>query len=168
MRNYPLATDDEIIEQIIHSLRHYALGDIRKTSEQGLLVAAFILAACGIDHMAHHRYYKIIRNSSSEKFIAFVNEYFEGRYDGKALCNDLRSRLVHNYSVTQSFALTKGRPDWHLATDEQGMTCLNIDVFTDHIEQAFHKFTEQMRSPGDICKAALGHYKKYEVIRQKL
>lgn len=167
MHTYPPAQDEGRIEQIIHSLEHYALGDVKKASEQGLLVAAFILAACFIDQMAHHRYYRIIRGSSSEKFIAFVNAYFEGKYDGNILCNDLRSRMVHNYSVTENFSLTKGRPDWHLLTDHQGITCLNIDEFISEIERALDKLKGQMRSPGEIRKAALGHYAKYDVIRQK-
>lgn len=102
MAHQLLISDDEIIGQVIHSFEHYALGDIKKTSDQELIVAAFMLAACFIDQFAHQRYFKLI-SGTSEKFIAFVNAYFDGKHDEKSLCLDLRSRLVHNYFVTQSY-----------------------------------------------------------------
>jgi hypothetical protein len=159
--------DQEVIlSEIFYSLEMYALADIKKTADQGLIVASFILCACFIDQLSHHRYYKIIKGPS-DKFVAFVDEYFDGKYDSKKLCYDLRSRLVHNYSITENYSLSNAMPEWHLVTDEQGITWMNIMRFIHDIEAAYLKFKDDVINRVEARKAVLGHYKKYEVIRNK-
>jgi len=88
---------DQILNTIEDSFRKFALRDIQVLlhSKPPVPLAVFILCSCLIDQLSGFRF-----NSDAVKsrFIDFVNKYMSG-YNAQSLAEDLRNKLVHNYSV---------------------------------------------------------------------
>ena len=104
-----IMNEDEIIDQIEFSLRNYDLRDIKLISKQDTVIASFILCSCFIEHLCTFRY-GMTKVLNWEEFRNFVNEYLN-KYDHNKLRNDLRNKLVHNYSLGESYVLVMGYPN---------------------------------------------------------
>lgn len=159
--SYQKLTDVEVINQIIFSFKEYALGDIDKSRKENMLLASFILCACFIDQLSNHRYFK--RKVKKEKFILFVEEYFSIEYDAKCIYEELRCKLVHNYSVNSKYLLTDSEPEKHLNTYE-GKIWLHIDRFISDVSLAFYKYCDDLKTDNVIKNIALKHFHKYKVL----
>jgi hypothetical protein len=54
-----LTSDKEItIAKIISSLYNFALGDIKKSLKEDMLIGTFVLCTCLIDSLVQHRYFQ--------------------------------------------------------------------------------------------------------------
>jgi hypothetical protein len=157
-------TDAQKIDQIITGLEIYDFGDIIKSRKENMMIASFILCTCFIDHLSQHRYYK--ERFKEEKFVRFVKNYFDAKYDAEELYRDLRSKLVHNYSVNGKYLLTDGNPEDHLKM-ENGKTYINIDRFIIDSKIALQQYIYELRTDESIRTIALNHYKKYRILSQK-
>lgn len=65
------------LETIIHSLEHYALGDIRHNRSRP--IAAFILSICFIDQLSSFRYK--LRRDANKRPEDFIDDYMK-EYSG--------------------------------------------------------------------------------------
>ena len=90
-------TDDQIIDQIVHSFSKYNLRDIQEinNNELDFTIAEFILCSCLIDQLSGFRYNT---DKVGKRYKQFVKDYLPN-YNSDELYDDLRNKLVHNYSV---------------------------------------------------------------------
>ncbi|GEM_PF-1215694 len=89
--------EDAILNQIEKSFKTYALGDIRDAIDRKKSIAAFILASCFIDQMTAYRY-NPKQGEGGKRYGEFVSNYLP-KYDHLKMYEDLRCKLVHNYSI---------------------------------------------------------------------
>lgn len=131
------------IETIIHSLEHYALGDIRHNRCKP--IAAFILSMCFIDQLSSFRY-KLLRNAKKRPE-DFIEEYMK-EYSGLDLYDMFRHTLIHNYSSQGRFDIDiRGNDDVPYA-DRNGKIYINTNVFIDRLEKAFKDVVRDFREIG--------------------
>jgi hypothetical protein len=132
------------LETIIHSLEHYALGDIRHNRSKP--IAAFILSMCFIDQLSSFRY-RLLRdvNKRPEDFIGdYMKEFSE-----LDLYDMFRHSLIHNYSSLGKFDIdNRGSEDVPFAR-KKGIIYINTNVFVEYLEKAFIKVVEDFRIVGE-------------------
>jgi hypothetical protein len=157
-----MSTEKERIDLIITGLKVYDFGNILLSRNQNMMIASFILCSCFIDHLSQHRYFK--QKLKEDKFVAFIKKYLGSKYDAEELYEDLRSKLVHNYSVNGKYFLSDSDP--HLKK-ENGRTYLNIDEFIKDLKAALEKYIDELQTDEEIRKIALAHYKKYQILSER-
>jgi hypothetical protein len=129
-----------------------AVGDIKRASDGGAKVGAFILTFVAIDCLAT---WYAGRDSREPVFKKFITDFFPEKY--KALAKDfyryLRCGLVHNYSTkTSKYALTDRCPTAHLAEISNGTVVLNWeDFFSDFLNARDDYYTAVRQSPTLHC-----------------
>lgn len=164
--------EKQIISIIFHSLKTYALGDIKFLQENKKPIAAFILCTCFIEQVSHFVYGPNGRNK--DKAIDFINEFLnEGReikYDAIDLVDILRNKLVHNYSLSdtrnpriKSYALNYDNPAAHLH-NENNKTYINIDCFIKDIEQAVELYQKRITDDTILIQNAVNQYKQHGIL----
>jgi len=161
-------TDDQIIEDIINSMENFNIGDIKKISAQGLMIAAFMLSGCCIDQLSNYRYYKQItgRSENFKRFKKFVDEYFPPLYQNKGgdLYSWVRCSLVHNYSTQGNFSLAKGVQEGHYRIAINNAEVLDIDSFVSDLTSAWEKYKAELKTDPAIRNIALLHHKDYPIL----
>ena len=155
--------DDHIIDQIEHSLRNYNLRDIKKISQIDTVLASFTLCSCFIEQMSGFRYANVKHKTGRIMFENFVRDYL-GMYDAEKLRNDLRNKLVHNYSLGDTYSLTMGAPNDHLQIDKYGRLILNLENFISDLENAFNSWISELRTDNEIRSNALIWYEQYKIL----
>jgi hypothetical protein len=91
-------TDDEKITAVLFPIQDYAFGDIEfllENPEKQKPIAALILCSCLIDQMAGVVY---STESVKKRYQDFIEKYLP-QYNDMDLFENLRNKLVHNYSV---------------------------------------------------------------------
>lgn len=154
--------NDTIIAKIETSFRLYNLGDIKKISMGNHVIASFILCSCFIEQISGYRYAR----SNNTSFINFVKEYMP-QYNPKKLRDDLRNRLVHNYSIGSCFALIQRHPEFHLKPSIQNtldQKYLNLENFIEDIEIAFNKFIKDLKENDAIKNNAINWFMVHKVL----
>lgn len=157
-------TDDQIIDQIIHSFSKYNLRDIKEINnhkELEFTIAEFILCSCFIDQISGFRYNT---DKVGRRYRQFIKEYLF-TYNADELYEDLRNKLVHNYSVCNYYSLTRKAPNLHLQKIN-GVTILNLENFIDDLEMALEKYTLELRNDSEIRRKALCWYTEYKILTQ--
>ena len=155
--------EEIIINHIENSLRKFDLRDIKLISKQDTVIASFILCSCFIEHLCTFRY-GMIKDVGRKEFGDFVKEYLS-KYDPKKLRNDLRNRLVHNYSLGESYALIMGYPNLHLQNLNELQQYLNLENFINDLEDAFEKYINELRVNKDnLRELAVAAYEKVKII----
>jgi hypothetical protein len=157
-----IMTDDQIIDQIIHSFSKYNLRDITEINNCTLdfTIAEFILCSCLIDQVSGFRYNT---DSVGQRFKQFVKDYLPG-YHPDELYQDLRNKLVHNYSVGEYYGLTRKAPKLHLQ-EENGIIHLNLENFIADLKTALDRYFAELRKSPDIKQNALRQYAVYKIIQ---
>jgi hypothetical protein len=133
--------EDYIIENVLHSLREYAYGDILKASNGGAKMGAFILCSCLIDAIVG---FIIGKDTTGKDYEEFVNNNLKN-YNGKKLYTDLRCKLVHSYSEGGSYNFIDAKPNFHLKTVEN-KTNINLEDFIKEIETYLKEFETNARN----------------------
>lgn len=152
----------EGIHRIKTALQDYALADIKKIACDDHVLASFILCSCFIEQVATYRYGT--DNVGPKHFKAFVTEYLPD-YDGWKLRTDLRNKLVHNYSLGDTYFLTRENRTAHLKPDiSSGAIILNLENFVDDLEKALHRFLIQLLVEPDVRRNALDVLSKNYII----
>jgi len=163
----PIIADanDPIIDQIIKSFSDYNIRDIREigkladAANMDFVIAEFTLCSCLIDQLSGFRY-----NSDEVgcRYRQFVRDYLP-MYNPKELYNDLRNRLVHNYSIGEYYQLTRNSkaPQPPIGNN---ITRLFLDTFLSDLENAVTKYISELKTNIDIRTNALKWYKKYRII----
>ena len=158
--------EDLIINHIENSLRKFDLRDIKLISKQDTVIASFILCSCFIEHLCTFRY-GMIKDVGRKEFGDFIKEYLK-KYDPNKLRNDLRNRLVHNYSIGESYALVMGYPNLHLQSINERQQYLNLENFINDLEDAFEQYIGELRVNKDnLRELAVAAYEKVKIIGLK-
>ncbi len=147
------------IRKIETALRHYAFGDIVKVSKGDNVLATFILCSCFIEQMATFRYGKEV---GGKEFKDFVEAYMKS-YDPVKLRNDLRNKLVHNYSLGESYTLVQGYKDLHLKLNENTLI-INLENFIDDLGSALDTLMNEFKTNLEIRNNALKALKDINII----
>lgn len=156
-------TDEKttFIDSLWHSLHDMAFLDIKRASVGNAKMGAFILASCYIDYLSGFRYGKITKGLD---YVRFVREYLNDKYDASKLYQDLRCKLVHNYSEGGSYAFTDNHPECHKVKIPDGRIMLNLENFIDDIEAVLIKYFGELRSDDEKYKLAQARYKKIGIL----
>jgi len=155
-------TDDQIIDQIVHSFSKYNLRDIGEINNHENLeftIVEFILCSCFIDQISGFRYNT---DKVGKRYRQFVKDYLP-QYNCDELYEDLRNKLVHNYSVGSFYGLTRKAPHLHLQKIN-GVTHLNLENFIQDLKTAFDKYTYEIRNDSEIRRKALCWFTEYKII----
>lgn len=157
--------DSLIINQIIHSFSKYNLRDIQEINKYELdfTIAEFILCSCLIDQISGFRYNT---DEVGKRYRQFVKDYLPN-YNPDELYEDLRCKLVHNYSVGSFYGLTRNAPNLHLKV-ENGVTHINLEDFISDLLQALNRYISELASNAEIRKKALCWYSNYKIIALKV
>lgn len=154
-------TDDQIIDQIIYSFLKYNLRDIQEINNNKLefTIAEFILCSCFIDQISGFRYNT---DKVGKRYRQFVQDYLTS-YNPTELYEDLRNKLVHNYSVGSYYGLTRKAPHLHLQ-NINGVTHLNLENFIVDLQKALDKYVLELKNDNDIRKKAISWFSNYKII----
>ena len=154
-------TDDQIIDQIIHSFTNYNLRDILEINNNQLdfTIAEFILCSCLIDQISGFRYNT---DKVGKRYKQFVKDYLPN-YNPDELYDDLRNKLVHNYSIGSFYGLTRKAPHLHLQK-ANNVIHLNPENFISDLKAALDKYIIELRSDSDIRRKALCWYSEYNIL----
>ena len=164
-----MLTELQKIQKIDRALVDFALGDINFISENGKPVAGFILCYCFIDQLAHLRYGKDnSKKKNWQKFQSFVDEYINPgltkQYNSRHLWEDLRNRLIHNYSFGETYSMADGRSDDFHLTRQQGTIILFLKNFIDDIKKGFLKLRGEIVEDPAIRKTVLEWFDETNII----
>lgn len=158
----PILLDDDILNKIENSLRNLALRDIKEIGKLNTPIASFILCTCFIDQLSGFRY-----NSKKMRyrFEKFVDHYLEMYYP-KKLCSDLRNKLVHNFSLGESYVITQEMDYAHNRQNKKGTgtVLLNLSNFIQDLEDAFNVYMLQLRTDPECRNNALLWFKEHNII----
>lgn len=157
-------TDNQIIDQIIHSFSKYNLRDIQEINnhkELEFTIAEFILCSCFIDQVSGFRYNT---DKVGKRYRQFVKDYLPN-YNSDELYEDLRNKLVHNYSIGNYHGLTRNAPHIHLQKIN-GITHLNLESFISDLKIALDKYVFELKNDSDIRRKALCWYTEYKILTQ--
>lgn len=155
-------TDNQIIEHIIDSFSKFNLRDIIEINNHDKLeftIAEFILCSCFIDQVSGFRYNT---DKVGRRYRQFVKDYLP-QYNADELYNDLRNKLVHNYSIGSFYGLTRKAPNLHLQK-ENGLTILNLENFIEDLKLVLDKYSLELRTDNDIRRKALCWFSEYKII----
>jgi hypothetical protein len=164
-----MLTERQKLQKIDRALFDFALGDINFISDHGKPVAGFILCYCFIDQLAHLRYGKdISKEKNWQKFQSFVDDYINPglrrQYNSRHLWEDLRNKLIHNYSLGKSYSMADGRSDDYHLTEQQGTKVLFLKNFIEDIKNAFLKFRGQIAEDPNVRKLVLDWFDDTNII----
>lgn len=150
------------IKLIIDSLTKNALGDIKRASDGGSKMGAFILCSCLIDAVAG-----FIKGADTKEkdYEAFVKIYLPS-YNPTKLYKDLRCKLVHSYSEGGSYLFVDNRPDLHLKVNDSKII-INLENFISDIESALAKFNDALldHSKTDLRNTAISRLDRNGIIK---
>ncbi len=137
------------------------IGEIQKAIDNEMGAAAYILISCAIDCLAS--FWKG-EDSCRKVYQGFVDEFFNGLYDGLELYRDLRCRLVHNYTVGEQLIVCWGEPDIHRSCTDTGEMILNLDQFFEEFKQAKRSYFAQVRFDSQSQEALLKRWENVGVL----
>jgi hypothetical protein len=154
-------TDDQIIEQIVNSFISFNLRDIQEIydNEKEFTIAEFILCSCLIDQVSGFRYNT---DKVGKRYRQFVKEYLP-RYNSDELYNDLRNKLVHNYSIGSRYKLISKAMHLHLQEND-GNIYLNLSDFIADIRSALYQYFSQLKTDKVIRQNAISWFHQHKII----
>src|SRR5688572_16250386 len=134
-------TDDDIIFKIVDSFKNLNLKQIREINRTQLefTIAEFILCSCLIDQISGFRYNT---DRTGYRYRKFVKEYLP-RYNPDDLYEDLRNKLVHNYSIGIRHNLVSKQQGLHLH-EANGNIYLNLEDFIADISTALNIYCHEL------------------------
>ena len=163
---YPpsIQSHDEILNTIENSFRSFALRDIQvlRTCNPPVPIAVFILGVCLIDQLAGFRF-----NSGATKarFMDFVKTYMPG-YNAESLAEDLRNKLVHNYSIgNEAYVLSDELSGFHLQPIDPNSKSkvLDLSSFIADLEKAIEDYMGEIRSNPECRNNAIQWYSQNRI-----
>jgi hypothetical protein len=166
---------EELMARLKQGLDDMALGDVKRASRPGesetggAKMAGFLLGFCLIDAAAgfHSGRTKEMQAVIGKHFRTFVTTYMP-RYDADALYHDLRSGLVHSYSVGQTYSFTDlERAGKHLETRQFSFgerILLNLEDFVDDLERALDALFEDIQTKPERFELAKTRYESMGIL----
>ena len=145
--------DDKVIGQIIHSFNHYALNNVKDNRERP--IAAFILGCCLIDQLACFRF------KQEGQWEEFIKKYMT-MYKSMELCDSIRNKLVHNYSLEGYYKIGFGERD---STTELPYTVIHVDDFIENLDSGFSEFCVDLRTRKHVARSnAIEWNRKHKIL----
>ena len=144
-----------ILNHIKNALYDMAFLDIKRASDGGSKMGAFILASCFIDCMAG---FVCGRKTTRKDYEHFVRNYLPSLYDPSKLYKDLRCQLVHNYSEGGSYWFVDNKAQLHGKT-VCGRIIINLENFINDLENALNKVLREIQSDQSKKQKAIDRYK---------
>ncbi len=154
-----MQTKHDIISRLKNALLNNALKEIKIIANSEAKISAFILLSCFIEYIAGFRYGK----TSKDSYTKFVAEYLK-KYIPKKLKNDLRNKIVHNYSEGGTYALAFNKPHLHLSIVHNKRVLLNLEDFLEDIENAALRYFNEMETNSKIFELAKKRYSEYGIL----
>jgi hypothetical protein len=121
------------------------LKDIKKASDGGSKIGAFILCSCLIDALAGFLKGK---NTNKSNYKDFVRDYLSS-YNPENLYKDLRCKLVHSYSEGGSYFFTDQNNSRHLQNYD-GKQVINLENFIQDIESALDNIENKIKKSHEV------------------
>lgn len=152
-------TEDEKINAVLFPIQNYAFGDIEfllETPGKQKPIAALILCSCLIDQMAGIVY---SAEGVKSKYQDFIENYLP-QYHDMELYENLRNKLVHNYSVAAHIKLAT-EVDF---LEVEGLTDTNIVTVKKllrDLKLAFNKVVIDVSQKGQARTNALIKFTKF-------
>lgn len=157
--------DDEIISSIIHSFKHYGLGDIRHNKKR--TISAFILSICFIDQLASFRY-PTSENNVSDRVEFFLKQYIS-KFSGIGLYAIFRNAIIHHYSGKRKFALTNDKEFESPYKKINGTIIINTNILIKEITKGFKEFEADLQNlESEARKNAISRAKKHPPLMHKI
>lgn len=149
-------TDDDKIQLILASLQDSALGDIKRASDGGAKMGAFILSSCLIDAIAG---FMKGSDTNHADYKCFVCKYMSA-YNKDDIYADLRCKLVHSYSEGGAYWFTDNKRSLHLSKHTDGKTIVNLDNFIEEIESALKAYATDLQNKANqaVWASAIKRY----------
>lgn len=138
--------DNEKINHVFHSLRCHALEDIKRASDGGSKMGAFILCSCLIDALAGFLKGGDTNNSDYKNFV----QNYLSSYNPENLYRDLRCKLVHSYSEGGSYFFTDQNNSQHLQ-NYNGKQVINLENFIQDIESALNNIKSRIQNSHEVA-----------------
>lgn len=138
--------DTDKINNVFHSLRCHALEDIKRASDGGSKMGAFILCSCLIDALAGFLKGGDTNNSDYKHFV----QDCLSSYNPENLYRDLRCKLVHSYSEGGSYFFTDQNNSWHLQ-NYNGKQVINLENFIQDIESALDYIENKIQNSNEVA-----------------
>ena len=150
----------QFIVHIRHSLEEMAFKDIIRASEGKSKMGAFILGSCFIEYLAGFRYGK---ETTHDDYKNFIKEFLGDKYDAEKLYEDLRCKLVHNYSEGGSYEFTDAKAFLHKQPINNKII-LNLENFIDDLKLALNDYFKKLETSDELLQLAIKRYNKVGLI----
>lgn len=156
--------NDNLIDHIVNSFTNLNMRDIKEINKNKLdfVIAEFILCSCLIDQLSGFRYNT---DKVGKRYRQFVKEYLP-KYNPNELYEDLRNKLVHNYSLGEFYELRR-RSEMPHPILQSGRTRLVLEDFIVDLESAMFKLFQELKTIKSIRNNAVEWFEKHEIIGQK-
>jgi hypothetical protein len=154
------------IGKMITSYNKYALGDIKKSLKEDMLISTFILCTCFIDSLVNRRYFGSY--SAIDKWDLFFKKYFPNPYKGlgKSFYSKLRCKIVHNYSGNRYFALGDDTDKTKNMTEfSDGRIFLHVKTFVQDTTIAYKNYKNALINDDSLKRIALDHDKQFPIFQ---
>lgn len=158
----------DTIERMRKSLYEFAIKDINIAMNHNAPIGAFILASCLIDCLAGFRY-GVPENfkGSRQRYIKFIDEYYDNKYEGKVMYDSMRNRLVHNYAERGSYLFShKNELEHNFKYD--GKINIESDEFIKDLELAMKKYFNDLEKDPDLQRIAKERMDFLSIIEERV
>ena len=130
--------------KIKKALYDMAFLDIKRASDGGSKMGAFILGSCFIEYMAG---FVAGEKTTKTDYINFVKNYLPSYYNATKIYEDLRCKLVHNYSEGGTFLFVDAKPNLHLKKElKTGKMIINLENFISELEVGLNKLLNEIHN----------------------
>lgn len=153
---------DTFLKENFSRLTDWAVGDIKKSSNNTAYIGASILWICAIEFFGGLLTGCFDRKETKRRIYTFVNNYLKkyGNYDPVKLY-DLRWSLVHFYSVRHyTLDHSEKTRKHHLKKIKNRDHLLHIGQMIDDLEKAVEDFTKDLWNKPELRIRAYRYFRK--------
>lgn len=139
-----------------NSLYEMAFRDIEAIRNKKIAsMSCFILLSCFIDYMAG--YYCGVNITNRQHFLSFCEKYLP-MYDSNTLYQDIRCKLVHQYTEPGNLVFTDNTDKKDDRTKDTKRIILNLDNFIENVRNAWLEFRKDLKNDKTVYEKALKRY----------
>ncbi|HNY35974.1 MAG TPA: hypothetical protein PLD14_01720 [Candidatus Pacearchaeota archaeon] len=146
----------EIIKRITLSIKEMALGDVKRAMIGKSKMGSIILGSCLMDCLATFYYGNC---STGKNYRSFVDKFLP-QYDSRNFYEDLRCKLVHDYSEGGSYVFKDNKPIEHLKKyKKSNKIIINLENFVEELEKIVDDYLKLITNDDVAYKNALKRIK---------
>ena len=127
-------------------------------------VGSVILCCCAIDYLARFFSGDSGHSMNKSKYVAFLGNYFDDKYDPEIFYKLVRCGLTHGFNMENQFLVVGSKARWaralHLSYDPRHKATLVVptSLYQD-IQRAFRQYIRDLERGGEILERFLAVYK---------